>query len=923
MVKNGFLHCHTMYSLFDSAITPNDLVKRAKELGAKNITLTDHGTLLGIEPFMDAGKEYGINTIPGVELYLANREHFILFAKNYTGYQAISKTMRNANYETSKRNKKGEEGSQKSYACVPDDVLSQLKGNKDIIATTACMQGPIAKILLYNFRILRKIKKLKISKEKIEKAYLNYKKATEDIEIFLEKKKELKKEETNHKKNTSSQQLKTIQKLKKEIESGQVSLFYEQQIRTYTDKKNFYDYCLKRLKDIKKETDAINVKIKALRKIKKDLKTKHDRYVELASRIKEMEQHLIKEEELYQKAKELTMHYAEIFPCFYVELQYHGIEEEAYIMPQLASIAKELGIPVIAGNDAHMVDSTEDSLLARQTMQDAIANRINRQTPAKSMSVLQKEDGVKENDIQKEETPHVNINNFLKKYDIQGRKFGDSVFLQNGNDNSTITPADCMNPAKLQQAIGTVYGNNLDTSIKAALISAACSLTGEEEKDIHHKIPTKRGTIDIEIKQLEKHFASISINGKNVIEKIPKDILKNPKAFRIVDGKGSLTDHIEQKIEEELSKTHTLSKDLTVSIGKDHTLSVWDKEKEIYKGPAEIKAFENIFTEHPLEEISAKTAAVALYCTLKPEEFAKEYQQKSIFDDFSYPDGTAYISVKQDGISLHEPKLSIIDRDMGKLIQKSSQSCTVKEIMAELGLSKDEAKEVKNLQGDETVVVMSEGVPTFATATDEGEIYLYQPEQMPEILTKRAIEPYLEDHKDLLPVLVEKEGKIQTAYIEENGEISYLPAFSDLGYHMEASDTISLLTPDCITPEYFYEFTQELSSLYQLADEKGQDMPVKVSFAKEPESFTYVKEGSGKQPEKVDPNNLPFPEITKDAQEEKKEEKKENASILEEGIVQVEDRDEEEYDDALPFSDMPEQTYSDIPPFSDIDDIER
>lgn len=55
----------------------------------------------------------------------------------------------------------------------------------------------------------------------------------------------------------------------------------------------------------------------------------------------------------------------------------------------------------------------------------------------------------------------------------------------------------------------------------------------------------------------------------------------------------------------------------------------------------------------------------------------------------------------------------------------------------------------------------------------------------------------------------------------------------------------------------------------------------------------------------------------------KKRGEKENASILEEGIVQVEDRDEEEYDDDLPFSDMPEQTYSDIPPFSDIDDIER
>ena len=95
-----------MFSLFDSAVTPDELVKRAKELGAENITLTDHGTLLGIEPFMDAGAKYKINTIPGVELYLKHREHFILFAKNYKGYQAISKTMRNADYQPAKKSKK-------------------------------------------------------------------------------------------------------------------------------------------------------------------------------------------------------------------------------------------------------------------------------------------------------------------------------------------------------------------------------------------------------------------------------------------------------------------------------------------------------------------------------------------------------------------------------------------------------------------------------------------------------------------------------------------------------------------------------------------------------------------------------------------------------------------------------------------------
>ena len=59
------------------------------------------------------------------------------------------------------------------------------------------------------------------------------------------------------KKNTSSAQAKKIRKLKKEIDSGQVSLFYDQQLREYTDKKNFYDYCVLRLKKIKEELSDI------------------------------------------------------------------------------------------------------------------------------------------------------------------------------------------------------------------------------------------------------------------------------------------------------------------------------------------------------------------------------------------------------------------------------------------------------------------------------------------------------------------------------------------------------------------------------------------------------------------------------------------------------------------------------------------
>ena len=99
MVKYGFLHCHTMYSTNDSTATPMELVEKAKELGAPNITLTDHGTMLGIEPFLKAGKELGVNAIPGMEIYLENREHFLLVARDYAGYQSLIHLFRKAQYK--------------------------------------------------------------------------------------------------------------------------------------------------------------------------------------------------------------------------------------------------------------------------------------------------------------------------------------------------------------------------------------------------------------------------------------------------------------------------------------------------------------------------------------------------------------------------------------------------------------------------------------------------------------------------------------------------------------------------------------------------------------------------------------------------------------------------------------------------------
>ena len=78
-------------------------------------------------------------------------------------------------------------------------------------------------------------------------------------------------------------------------------------------------------------------------------------------------------EQDYNVAKEKALKMNEIFGQgnFYLELQDHGIEEQQVINPQLLRLSKETGIPLIATNDCHYVESkdseVQDVLLCIQT----------------------------------------------------------------------------------------------------------------------------------------------------------------------------------------------------------------------------------------------------------------------------------------------------------------------------------------------------------------------------------------------------------------------------------------------------------------------------------------------------------------------------------------------------------------------------
>jgi predicted metal-dependent phosphoesterase TrpH len=65
-MKKIDLHTHTTAS--DGRCSPTENVKLAKEKGLRAIAITDHDTVSGIEEALEAGKQYDIEVVPGIEI---------------------------------------------------------------------------------------------------------------------------------------------------------------------------------------------------------------------------------------------------------------------------------------------------------------------------------------------------------------------------------------------------------------------------------------------------------------------------------------------------------------------------------------------------------------------------------------------------------------------------------------------------------------------------------------------------------------------------------------------------------------------------------------------------------------------------------------------------------------------------------------
>jgi DNA polymerase-3 subunit alpha len=96
------LHVHSTYSILDGENQLEALVRRVKEIGMKQVALTDHGTMMGSLNFYKACKKEGLKPILGVEAYITNDPdkiektdrtrdnfHLVMVAINETGYKNL------------------------------------------------------------------------------------------------------------------------------------------------------------------------------------------------------------------------------------------------------------------------------------------------------------------------------------------------------------------------------------------------------------------------------------------------------------------------------------------------------------------------------------------------------------------------------------------------------------------------------------------------------------------------------------------------------------------------------------------------------------------------------------------------------------------------------------------------------------------
>jgi error-prone DNA polymerase len=170
MVRYAELHCHTNFSFLDGASHPEDLVRRAAELGYEALAVTDHDGFRGAVHMHRAAGLTGLPIVYGTEIglprerrtsprssahhdpkprprrgrirrmhgqkpiHLPPTDHLVVLAPDPTGYAAISRFVTKGQYRGAK-----------DRPAYDYDDLTEAARRGGLVALTGCHQGAVAR----------------------------------------------------------------------------------------------------------------------------------------------------------------------------------------------------------------------------------------------------------------------------------------------------------------------------------------------------------------------------------------------------------------------------------------------------------------------------------------------------------------------------------------------------------------------------------------------------------------------------------------------------------------------------------------------------------------------------------------------------------------------------------------------------------
>jgi error-prone DNA polymerase len=143
------LHCHSAYSFLDGVSLPQELARRASELGHAALALTDHNSVSGSMELAQAAKEHGLRAIHGAEVDVivdsadsadvvdpaARRggdRHITLLVRDGRGWSNLCRILTLAHAHTRER----AHGRERTEACV--DLQGVLDHGEGLVCLTGC-----------------------------------------------------------------------------------------------------------------------------------------------------------------------------------------------------------------------------------------------------------------------------------------------------------------------------------------------------------------------------------------------------------------------------------------------------------------------------------------------------------------------------------------------------------------------------------------------------------------------------------------------------------------------------------------------------------------------------------------------------------------------------------------------------------------